>query len=313
MKGDSSRTRYRTALAALALVTGVVTAVAATDDGADGFCRKGPDPRPAGAPPLPQGGPTAAAGVWVTDIDGSHPVKVAERSWEAGGSPRRLQWLPDGQLVYDGLQPNRGRLNGRQGETTALPLRQDAAWSRDGRRIAFVDNGIVAIERDGSGRRQLTTFDGSEDMVSGPEWSPDGRRIVFSADSMPDSSVERLEVIDADGTDRRVLLQKHGPAFLGASWSPDGREITFAAVGGYYGTWIGIVRPDGAGYRRIARHCAAQNPEWSPDGSTIIYNDAHGVVLIGADGSNMRRIENAWDGYSPVWSPDAKKIAFLRF
>jgi Tol biopolymer transport system component len=68
-------------------------------------------------------------------------------------------------------------------------------------------------------------------------------------------------------------MEKDGPGFLEAAWSPDGTEIAFVGGGGYYGSWIGIIRPDGSGHRRIARHCAGRDPHWSPDGRRIVFND----------------------------------------
>jgi TolB protein len=66
------------------------------------------------------------------------------------------------------------------------------AWSPDGQRIAFsrasgpvvndlIENvGIYLMNADGSGVRQLTqTVRPSPGEDSDPQWSPDGRRIVF--------------------------------------------------------------------------------------------------------------------------------------
>jgi TolB protein len=60
---------------------------------------------------------------------------------------------------------------------------QEPAWAPDGKRIAFVKQGldtavIAVIERDGKHLRTLTR---KSLFVSTPAWSPDGRRIAFAA------------------------------------------------------------------------------------------------------------------------------------
>lgn len=291
-------------------------------EGGPGLCRSGADPRPAEAPaPGPvTGKPSESAGLWVVNLDGSEARRVTapvapmwlgdQIQWLPGspGSPGDLAYLADGgDLVFvtpDGA-PSR----------TALPQAGfHSSVSPDGARVAVVASGLATSGLDGGGRLQLTTFDGTgSDTVTYPAWSPDGRQLVFSADSMPTSSTERLEVINADGSDRRVLIQQHGPRLQHASWSPDGARIVFSALGGYYGSWIGVIRPDGSGYQRIARHCSGTSPEWSPDGARIAFSDNYSLVIMDSDGTDMRRVPNTWDGHTPAWSPDGHRVAFLRY
>src|SRR2546430_2433447 len=78
----------------------------------------------------------------------------------------------------------------------------DPAWSPDGTRLAFesqnatpygaVDR-IYVVNADGTGLRQLTPDTPNYTFDTGPSWSPDGTRIVFSR-------LGSLLVINADGT-----------------------------------------------------------------------------------------------------------------
>jgi dipeptidyl aminopeptidase/acylaminoacyl peptidase len=73
--------------------------------------------------------------------------------------------------------------------------------------IAFIsgrdgNNEIYLMNTDGSNRIQITDNDVPDVL---PKWSPDGNTIVFS--SSDSQGTEGIFLIDADGTNRRVLVQ----------------------------------------------------------------------------------------------------------
>ena len=88
---------------------------------------------------------------------------------------------------------------------------------------------IFTMNRDGSGVKNLTnhkSFDGY------PEWSPDGKRIVF-ASSRNGKTTDHLQlfIMNADGTNLRQITQnKVGEEDVRPSWSPDGKRIAFNRV-----------------------------------------------------------------------------------
>jgi dipeptidyl aminopeptidase/acylaminoacyl peptidase len=148
---------------------------------------------------------------------------------------------------------------------TACPARRcdesDAAWSPDGRRLAFVTTdargqGQIAVEDFSStgGARVLTAAKGP---LSTPRWSPDGTRIAFLysagaprppsplGPSAPASGViggsfyaQRLAVIAVRGpstSSAQASIRLLGPADLNVyeyDWAPDGTRFAVTAARG---------------------------------------------------------------------------------
>jgi TolB protein len=170
------------------------------------------------------------------------------------------------------------------------------AWSPDGGRVVFQEtagdlgaNDIFVIDADGTGVRNLTNTEA--DIEVEPIWSPDGSRIVFTTGDLP-----HLEIMNADGTGRRVLLKSHSGA---ASWSPDGSRVAFLAPT-EFGLDFGLftMRPDGSGLTQLTPGAmTADGPaSWSPAGDRLAFagsvNGFEDVFVIGADGTGLTNISN---------------------
>lgn len=119
------------------------------------------------------------------------------------------------------------------GALTPLPpfpdaLESEVFLSPDGSRFAYVTNGHIFVAGlDGSSPRRITQTPGVYGAAGSPlAWSPDGTRLAFYEGNYP---FQRLNVISADGGDRRVLtpdpnFQIYRSYLL---WSPDSRYIAF--------------------------------------------------------------------------------------
>jgi Tol biopolymer transport system component len=202
----------------------------------------------------------------------------------------------------------------------------DAAWSPDGRRIAFsatsgpmANIDVYVMAADGSGRRRLTL---SPEADSNPTWSPDGTAIAFERDRACDAEgcgAQEVWVMRADGTRQRRLTS--GSTLDGdPAWSPDGRHIAFVSRRGIGASALFTMRADGTTRKRITRPINADNPSWAPDGRTIAF-DASLVsqpatgpqvnvysIPTGGSASPRQLIADASD---PAWSPDGSRLAYV--
>ena len=95
--------------------------------------------------------------------------------------------------------------------------------------------------------------------ASGPDWSPDGTRIVF-AEFWPNWT--EISVVDAsDGSLDRLTDDKNlanEPA-----WSPEGRRIAYMRGDGK-GGGIYVMNADGTGLRRLTHGSWDRSPAWQP-------------------------------------------------
>jgi TolB protein len=178
---------------------------------------------------------------------------------------------------------------------------------------------LFTSNADGTGVRQITG-PGKTGLDNEPDWSPDGRRIVYEHSTGPRD--ERIFIVNADGTGPRPVVACTGGCAgqEAPAWSPDGREIAFASGGVRY-EQIWIVGVDGMNLRRLTRlNGLDADPQWSPDGRRIVFRridpyrarKGYALFVVNVDGSGERRL-TPWAlraGDHPDWSPDGKRILF---
>jgi Tol biopolymer transport system component len=151
-----------------------------------------------------------------------------------------------GPIDFSGLDLSRLDLSGLDlsevnGDVTSAPVR-----SPDGSRIVFGARGgtIYSMIVQSRELSVLAHLPGRNlDSVDEIEWSPDGAHIAIMNDLEPGGG--RLYVMNADGSDVRVLLHNYEPQRRSA-WSPDGGSIAYVTRGPAGLGWY-AVGADGAG------------------------------------------------------------------
>jgi TolB protein len=149
-------------------------------------------------------------------------------------------WSPDGKWIAftrDGrlfvMTPAGKKL--RRVTTTSGGEEREPAWAPDGTWIAlvrrqpsFTTREIWRVRPDGGDLQRVTRLDAAS---YGPEWSPDGERIVFSSNANDDRY--QIYEIGASGKGLRRLTFQPGEYF-DPSWSPDGKTLLFERDGVVY-------------------------------------------------------------------------------
>ena len=156
------------------------------------------------------------------------------------------------------------------------------AFSRDGRLIAFhTDSGIFVMGASGESVRRITSvgFD--------PDWSPDGKRIVFTRNERAQDPRARntndnpLMVVDAGGGAPKTLLETDT---MQPRWSPDGKRIAYWASDASGRRDVFTVSATGGKETIVAVTADAPldwSPAWSPDSRWLYFSsDRSGTTTL---------------------------------
>jgi TolB protein len=199
--------------------------------------------------------------IWLMGADGT-----GRRRLFAGTQP---SWSPNGsKLAFT----HAGAVNTRSisgGPATQVAQGYSPAWSPSGAEIAFVRaTSLLAVDPDTTVERTIVDvarecLEGSEVSIAGPDWSPDGRRLVFAVvcDDGRFASTS-AGVVQADGSGLR-WLQLNDPAPTRLAWSPGGARLAFVAESA--NRRIATVKLDGTGQTTVVRDdggAAYLDPDW---------------------------------------------------
>ncbi|HEX6127094.1 MAG TPA: winged helix-turn-helix domain-containing protein [Pyrinomonadaceae bacterium] len=243
-------------------------------------------------------------GIWVIPASGGVPKRLTD----FGSNPT---WSPDGSAIA--FQSD--------------PLNDFSASVRN----AMPPSTLWVVAADGTSTPQQITQVGNPPGGHGaPDWSPDGKRIVFDSN---DWSASGLWSVAADGSDLRMVFDKEayegGRQSVTASdaiFAPDGKAIFFV---GDVGQSIQFVPIDSDG-RAVgspskvfdASATRARHISLSPDGKQLIYSAINTTSnLFLSDVGDARQMSepkqvtmNADSRVvSPSFSPDGGTIVYQEY
>ncbi|GAP06436.1 periplasmic component of the Tol biopolymer transport system [Anaerolinea thermolimosa] len=164
--------------------------------------------------------------LYVMNADGTNQHQLTDKSSLAradGGYVQWQQWSPDGEEIAFTFNPGKGQGTGiyvihpdGSGLREIAPGGHEPAWSPDGSKIYFLSNEtgqveIWVVNRDGSGRRQISHLMGTLFIDHSLRVSPDGTQLAFYGTGPEVTRVgTEIYVLGADGQNLRNISHAEG-------------------------------------------------------------------------------------------------------
>jgi serine/threonine-protein kinase len=251
------------------------------------------------------------------------PVPVLEGAVTKGTGAASFTISSDGTLVYVAGEASTQQRAivwvDRQGNEEAIkaPPRPYTylSLSPDGSRVALdirdQDNDIWIWDLT---RETLTRLTFDPGLNRGPVWSPDGKRLAFSAQR--DGS-ENIYWQAADGSGTQELLAQSPAPTVPQAFSPDGTLLLFTEIPTPRN--VSLVKLDGERKPQplLQGSFNESNPEISPDGRWLAYDsDESGrpevYVRPFPDVNTGRWQISTGGGNNPLWNPNGRELLYFR-
>lgn len=244
--------------------------------------------------------------LFVARGDGSDPKEITDAISGCSCSPDApLAWSPDGNwivlpvftdaqaYVYDIFVVSK---NGKNAiNLTSNPQRYGGVvWNPDNRSILLTGeiNGQMDIYQVDISDKKTTPFSSQPISGAASEWSPDGRQLVYFADS-GDGNFD-IYIFDKEQGKAQRLTETAGFDSY-PRWFPDGQKILFISKRDGEDE-IYSMNADGSNQRNLTENPTAMDiwPSISHDGQLIIYltssDNQWKTMLMNADGSGKKDI-----------------------
>jgi len=275
-------------------------------------------------------------------IDGSGVTSLWEDLAEGEGyKPRGASFSPDGNLIAYEMYPLPAVPYGRErseiyiynfstGERRRLThnklIDSGASFSPDGSKIAFWrshrtpltlptghhlsenwDLDIYTMNTDGTNEKRITLEKYNLKMfilLSPPHFSPDGKKIVFSAypRDRANGNSNQIYLLDADGRTKPKSITKGPCEHIWPSFSPDGSKITYVERCNFLESEIWVMEADGSHRIQLTNSkFKKESPVFSPDGKKIYFLGSPEQIVnielwvVDAYGKNPHRIAKLED------------------
>lgn len=258
---------------------------------------------------------------YVMEADGSNPFQITRNIVDAGNphfvSPPH--WSPDGKhiafVVSNLIGMGRSTLwiadvngPGQRSLGITTVLNRHFQWL-SASRVAFLAEGIPDVSAVDIVSLRVQPLVSYRLGFTSMSWSPDRKRLAFSAGAQSFILNHDMYVTDADASNLRRVAQGLGAQPY--TWSPDGKQIAFyttlsSGMSRPDNTVINLIKPDGTDRRVLTNNDGSnRNPAWSPDSRYIAFESHRmgapsGIYVINAEGTDERFLVV---GSQPSWSP----------
>lgn len=189
----------------------------------------------------------------------------------------------------------------------------DPQVSPDGSQIVYTRQFMDRVNDKRESALWVMNADGSKNRFlvrgSNARWSPNGDRILYTAQGDPKGTQLFVRYMDAEGAVSQITHVERAPAT--PAWSPDGTAIAFTMVVEQKNTWpIKMPRaPEGAKWTETPR--IVERLDYRQDGIGYTDDGYRHVFVVPASGGTARQLTDGnWDHNGVEWTPDGTKILF---
>ncbi len=204
--------------------------------------------------------------------------------------------------------------------TLSLETYLDWEWvsgaqiSPDGGQVLYTRGWVDKMEDRRRSSVWIMNADGSRNRFlvdgSGPRWSPDGSRIVFTDEDDAGDTQVFVRWMDAEGATSQVTRVEESPGNL--RWSPNGMEIAFTmTVESPASEWSVDLpdRPEGAEWTDSPK--VVDRLQYRRDRRGYIDEGYTHVFVVPAEGGTPRQLTDGdWNHSAVEWMPDGYSLVF---
>jgi TolB protein len=209
----------------------------------------------------------------------------------------------------------------RDGTNLAQLTNMDASnyypvFTRDGESLLFASNrnGPFDLYLLSFAKKDIFQITQNVGNVVSPDYSPDGRQIVF-ANRVGDNPTA-IWMVNADGLNPRLIYTGKSD-IVAVAWSPNGDRIAYAMSVGVANEYeIFTMNVDGKDHVRLSQNLQGigGSLSWAPDGShLLIYAgplDDKDIFKLDARTGDFTQVTDGGNNAGAAYSPDGKYIVF---
>ena len=171
--------------------------------------------------------------LWLVDASTGDAQPVFQDSQLPGGNPR---WSPNGEWLSYATSEGIRLYNLEDGETRVIPniLGAAAMWAPDSKSILLRDvvikhdqfvTQLFLYDMDSQALVNINPSEGFENTLA--SWSPDGKFIAVVRRDLSIARGDQVWVMNADGSDVRMLTNDTDALHGSLNWSPDGNYLLY--------------------------------------------------------------------------------------